>query len=66
MPTYVYRFVDTGDLGALTNDFGDAVPAAAPYRHDVAPDPPLAPPNAFIDTADIGRLTNLFGVACAP
>jgi len=60
------RFVDTGDIGALTNDFGDAVPAAAPPRHDVAPDPPLAPPNAFIDTADIGRLTNLFAVGCVP
>ena len=60
------RFVDTGDLGALTNNFGDAVPVGAPPRHDVSPDPPLAPPNAFIDTADLGRLTNLFGVGCVP
>jgi hypothetical protein len=60
------NFVDTGDLGALTNDFGDAVPGAAPFRHDIAPDPPIAPPNAFIDTGDIGRLTNKFGAGCTP
>jgi hypothetical protein len=58
-------FVDTGDIGAVTNDFGDAVPGAAPARHDIAPDPPIAPPNAFIDTADVGRLTGLFGLACS-
>jgi len=57
-------FVDTGDLGMLTNDFGDAVPGAAPVRHDLAPDPPLAPPNAFIDTGDIGKITGVFGQAC--
>ena len=57
-------FADTADIAALTNDFGDAVPGAAPARHDVAPDPPLAPPNAFVDTQDIARLTGLFGLAC--
>jgi hypothetical protein len=57
-------FVDTGDIGAVTNYFGNAVPGAAPARLDIAPDPPLAPPNAFIDTADIGRLTGLFGQRC--
>jgi hypothetical protein len=53
-------FVDTGDIGRLTNDFGDAVPGAAPSRHDVGPDPP----DGFVDTADIGRLTNLLGQGC--
>jgi plastocyanin len=57
-------FADTGDLGLVTNDFGDAVPGAAPVRHDLAPDPPLAPPNAFIDTGDIGKITGVFGQAC--
>ena len=55
-------FVDTGDLGMLTNDFGDAVPGAAPARHNIAPDIP----DGFIDTGDIGRLTNLFGKGCGP
>ena len=59
-------FADTGDLGLVTNDFGDAVPGAAPARHDLAPDPPLAPPNAFIDTGDIGKITGVFGQACPP
>jgi len=57
-------FSDTADIVALTGDFGDAVPGAAPARHDLAPDPPLAPPNAFVDTQDIARLTGLFGLAC--
>ena len=55
-------FVDTGDIGALTNDFGYAVPEAAPARHNIAPDIP----DGFIDTGDIGRMTNLFGQACGP
>ena len=59
-------FADTGDLGMVTNDFGDAVPGAAPARHDLAPDPPIAPPNAFIDTGDIGKITGVFGQACPP
>ena len=57
-------FSDTADIVFLTNDFGYAVPAAAPARHDIAPDPPLAPPNAFVDTADIARMTGLFGQSC--
>jgi plastocyanin len=59
-------FADTADIALLTNGFGDAVPTVAPHRHDLAPDPPLAPPNAFIDTADIARLTGLFGRGCPP
>jgi hypothetical protein len=55
-------FVDTGDIGALTNHFGDAVPADAPARYNIAPDPP----DGFIDTGDIARLTNLFSQTCMP
>lgn len=54
-------FSDTGDIARLTNDFGDAVPDAAPPRHDIAPDPP----DGFVDTADIAQLTNVFGVGCS-
>jgi len=54
-------FVDTGDIGRVTNDFADAVPADAPARHDIAPNPP----DGFIDTGDIGRVTNLFGLGCS-
>ena len=57
-------FSDSADIVFLTNDFGDAVPAGAPPRHDVSPDPPVSP--AFVDTQDIARLTNLFGVGCGP
>ena len=55
-------FSDTGDIGALTNDFGDAVPANAPARHDIAPDIP----DGFIDTGDLGRMTGHFGEGCDP
>jgi lysophospholipase L1-like esterase len=55
-------FSDTGDIGALTNDFGDAVPANAPARHDIAPDIP----DGFIDTGDLGRMTGHFGEGCGP
>jgi len=55
-------FVDTLDIGMLTNDFGDAVPGAAPLRHDIAPEPP----DGFIDTGDIGSTTALFAQSCAP
>lgn len=51
-------FIDTGDLGAVTNDFGEAVPPA-PARHDID-----HTPSGFIDSGDIGEVTNLFGVAC--
>jgi glucose/arabinose dehydrogenase len=54
-------FVDTGDIGAVTNWFGAAVPPA-PARVNVAPDPP----NGFVDTGDIGGITNFFGVGCTP
>jgi glucose/arabinose dehydrogenase len=57
-------FSDSADIAFLTGDFGDPVPAAAPRRHDVSPDPPVSP--AFVDTQDIARLTNLFGVGCGP
>lgn len=53
-------FSDTTDISQLTNDFGDAVPGAAPPRHDIAPDPP----NGFVDTADIATMTGLFGQRC--
>jgi hypothetical protein len=57
-------FVDTGDIGAVTNWFGAAVAPAgpAPARVNVAPDPP----NGFVDTGDIGRITNLFAKGCGP
>lgn len=54
-------FVDTGDIGALINHFGKAVPLA-PSRVDLAPDPP----DGFIDTGDIGVVTNVFGTGCTP
>ena len=55
-------FSDTGDIAALTNDFADPVPEAAPARHNIAPDIP----DGFIDTADIARMTGLFAQACGP
>jgi Thrombospondin type 3 repeat len=56
---------DTADIALLTNDFGDSVPAEAPARHNIAPDPPPSPPNSFVDTADIARLTGVFGQSCS-
>jgi hypothetical protein len=50
-------FVDTADIGVLTNDFGDPVPAAASVREDLTA-------NGFIDTGDIGILTGGFGNGC--
>jgi hypothetical protein len=58
-------FVDTGDIGVVTNNYGDAVPRGAPHRQDLAPDPPLAAPDAFIDIGDIARLTGVFGQGCS-
>jgi len=58
-------FSDTLDLADLTSNFGDAVPADAPDRFNLAPDPPQAPPN-FIDTLDIAKMTSVFGLSCAP
>lgn len=51
------QFIDTGDIGMLTNVFGQS----GPVELDISP--PLAP-NGFIDTADIGLVTNHFGQAC--
>ena len=53
-------FVDTADIGPLTNDFGLAVPLAAPPRHDIAPNAP----DRFVDTRDIARMAGLFGQGC--
>jgi len=53
-------FIDTGDLGLLTNDFGESVPPAA-ARLNIAPDPV----DGFIDTGDIGRMTAFFGLSCS-
>ena len=55
------RFSDTGDLGALTANFGLAVPPA-PARVNIAPDQV----DTFIDTGDLGRMTNEFGTGCTP
>ena len=52
-------FVDTGDITAVTGNFGLSVPPGQ-ARADIAPDPP----NGFVDTVDIVRLTNLFGLGC--
>ena len=54
-------FSDTGDIGALTANFGAPVPPA-PARHNIAPDPV----DGFIDTGDIGKMTAFFGMTCAP
>lgn len=56
-------FVDTLDIADFTSRFGLAVPAQAPVRFDLAPDPPQAPPN-FIDTLDIAKLTSVFSLGC--
>jgi len=53
------RFIDTADIGAVTNHFGKAVPPA-PTRANIAPDPT----DGFVDTGDIGRITGLFGRSC--
>ena len=53
-------FSDTGDIGALTANFGASVPPA-PARHNIAPDPV----DGFIDTGDIGRMTAFFGLSCS-
>ena len=53
------NYSDTGDIGFLTGDFGNAVPQA-PSRHDIAP----ASPDGYIDTADIARMTGSFGASC--
>ena len=52
-------FTDTGDVGALTANFGLSVPPA-PARHNIAP-----VPNSFIDTGDIGTMTAFFGKTCS-
>jgi hypothetical protein len=52
-------FIDTADIGAVTNHFGKAVPPA-PARVNTAPDPP----DGFVDTGDIGRITGLFDRRC--
>lgn len=57
-------FVDTADIAPLSAAFGNGVPDEAPHRYDLAPDPPLPPPNAFVDTADIARMTSIFGEGC--
>ena len=53
-------FVDTADIGVLTNNFALSVPPA-PARANIAPDPP----DGFVDTSDIGMMTALFGQTCA-
>ena len=60
-------FVDTGDLGALTNHFAEAVTPAT-TRFDVGPDHWDIPsgPDGFVDTGDLGRLTARFGLGCGP
>lgn len=51
------QYIDVGDIGLVTNVFGQTGPATL----DIAP--PLAP-NGFIDTADIGAVTAHFGTKC--
>ncbi len=55
-------FSDIGDISFLTGNFGAQVPPA-PARYNIAPDPPMGPPN-FIDTADIAKMTGFFGQTC--
>lgn len=52
-------FSDVGDIGRLTNFFGERVApeGPAPVRYDIAPD-------GFIDTGDIGTMTGHFGEQC--
>lgn len=49
-------YVDTGDLGLVTQWFGQSAPPA-PVQYDLAP-------SGFIDAGDIGIITARFGEAC--
>jgi hypothetical protein len=52
------NLVDFGDIGVLTNDFGQPVPAVAPTREDLNA-------NGLVDFGDIGILTSRFGLGCS-